>query len=245
MTSWLPVAASAHAGEIDFVMLLVHGLMLVLFAGWLLYFGWVLVRFRAKRQPRANYSGANGRIAKWTEIGVVIAEGVLLVVFALPVWFRQTAPPPNDPNAVIVRVVAEEFVWNVHYPGADGRFGTTSLELMSPTNPLGLDRASPFGQDDITTQNLLHVPVNRPVVIQLTSKDVIHSFGLPNFRVKQDVIPGTISTVWFTPTIIGEYDIACSQLCGLGHYRMRGSLVVESDADFQRYLASEAAQIGK
>jgi cytochrome c oxidase subunit 2 len=245
MTRWLPIAASAHAGEIDVVMLLVHVLMLVLFVGWFLYFGWALVRFRARRQPRANYRGAGGRVATWTEIGVVIAEGVLLVVFALPVWFRQTAAPPVDPHATVVRVVAEEFVWNVHYPGADEHFGTTSLELMSPTNPLGLDRASAFGQDDITTQNLLHVPVNRPVVIQLTSKDVIHSFGLPNFRVKQDVIPGTISTVWFTPTVIGEYDIACSQLCGLGHYRMRGTLVVESDADFQKYLTSETGLIGK
>jgi cytochrome c oxidase subunit 2 len=245
VTFFLPPPASAHASQIDFVMLLVHLLMLVLFAGWMAYFVWALIRFRAARQPEANLSGPSGRAATWTEIGVVVAEGVLLVGVALPVWFQRTAAPPRDPRAIVVRVVAEQFVWNVHYPGADGQFGTTSISRVSPTNPLGLDRSSPYGADDITTQNLLHVPIDRQVVIQLSSKDVIHSFGLPNFRIKQDAIPGMLSTVWFTPTVAGTYDIACSQLCGLGHYRMRGLLVVESEAAFERYLAGEAALIGK
>ena len=242
---WLPQAASSNAGAMDFVLLLVHLLMLVLFVGWAAYFGWVLVRFRAGRQKEPNARGPRGGLATWTEVGVVAAEGILLVVFALPVWFRQTAPPPRDPDAVTVRVVAEQYVWNVHYPGADGHFGTTSVALLAPTNPLGLDRTAPFGADDLATQNVLHVPVNRQVVIQLSSKDVIHSFGLPNFRVKQDVIPGMLSTVWFTPTVTGSFDIACSQLCGLGHFRMKGTVVVESDADFRAYLTSEAALIGR
>jgi cytochrome c oxidase subunit 2 len=242
---WLPQAASSHAAVMDFVLLLVHALMLVMFVGWAAYFCWVLVRFRARRQPQASYPGARGRIAQWSEVGVVVAEGVLLVVFALPLWFQRTAAPPSDPRAIVVRIVAEQYAWNIHYAGADGHFGATSMALISPTNPLGLDRESRFGKDDLTTQNVLHVPINRQVVIQLSSKDVIHSFGLPNFRVKQDVIPGMLSTVWFTPTVMGEFDIACSQLCGLGHYRMRGTVVVESEPDFQKYLADEAALIGK
>src|SRR5579871_3131964 len=130
MSRWLPVAASAHAGEIDFILTLVHGLMLVLFVAWSVYFGWVLVRYRRGRQPHADYRGATGRLATWSEIGVVIAEGALLVVFALPVWFTRTSAPPVDPRAIVVRIVAEQYAWNVHYPGTDGRFGETAARLI-------------------------------------------------------------------------------------------------------------------
>ena len=165
---------------------------------------------------------------------------MLLVGFALPIWFEQTSPRPADPNAVVVRVVAEQFVWNVHYPGPDGRFGETSVSLVTATNPLGLDRASTFGKDDIVSLGQMHLPVNRPVIIQLSSKDVIHSFGVPAMRVKQDAIPGLLAPVWFTPIATGQFDIACSQLCGLAHYRMRGVITVESDGDFQKFLAAQA-----
>jgi cytochrome c oxidase subunit 2 len=223
-------------------MMLVHGLMLALFVGWGVYFVVVLVRFRQKRHPRAVSTGARGRVAGFVEIGVVIAEAVLLVGFALPIWFRQTGTPP-DGNPLVVRVVAEQFTWNVHYPGADGQFGETSLGLISPTNPLGLDRKSRFGGDDILLPGLLHVPVNRPVLIQLSSKDVIHSFGVPAMRVKQDAIPGLLSPVWFTPTATGEFDIACSQLCGMAHYRMKATLVVQSEAEFEEFQRQEALLI--
>jgi cytochrome c oxidase subunit 2 len=241
MTTFLPFPASAHAAEIDRVLSLVHLLMLVLFAGWGAYFAWALVRFRARRQPRADYAGATGGFAKLTEIGVVIAEGVLLVGIALPLWFSRTSAQPDSANAVVVRVVAEQFVWNIHYPGADGRFGATSVSLVNADNPVGLDRSSPFGRDDLVVPNDLHLPVDRPVVIQLSSKDVIHSFGVPAMRVKQDAIPGLLAPVWFTPTATGRFDIGCSQLCGLGHYRMRGTAIVESEAEFAAFLASEAA----
>jgi cytochrome c oxidase subunit 2 len=236
----MPVAASAHAADIDFVLLLVHGLMFALFVGWGAYFVWVLVRFRSGRQLKANPAGATGRFAVGVEVGVVVAEGILLVAFALPVWYSRTAAPPADSNALVIRVVAEQFAWNVHYPGADGQFGQTSIALVSAENPIGLDRRSPAGKDDIVELNLMHLPVNRPVILQLSSKDVVHSFGVPAMRVKQDVIPGLLSPVWFTPTRIGRYDIQCSQLCGLGHYRMHGIIVVESEADYEKFLAAEA-----
>jgi cytochrome c oxidase subunit 2 len=239
---WLPPQASAHAADIDFVLVLVHWLMLVLFAGWGAYFVWALVRFRERRNPAPDAQGPRGRPALWTEIAVVIAEGALLVVIALPIWFRQTSAPSTvDPATVVVRVVAEQFAWNIHYPGADGRFGETALALVSPTNPLGLDRASPGGADDLVTLDDLHLPIGRPVEVQLSSKDVIHSFGVAAMRVKQDAIPGLRSSVWFTPTLAGQFDIACSQLCGLGHYRMRGIITVESDAEYRAFLAAEAA----
>jgi cytochrome c oxidase subunit 2 len=114
--------------------------------------------------------------------------------------------------------------------------------LVSADNPIGLDRSDPSAADDITTINQLNVPVDRPVLIHLTSKDVIHSFGVYELRVKQDAIPGLEVPVWFIPTRIGQYDITCSQLCGLGHYRMRGFLNVQSAADFQAFLANPNAQ---
>ena len=241
MTRFLAPAASAHAGQVDTVLTLVHGLMFVLFAGWLLYFTWALIRFRRARQPVASYTGARGRFAFWTEVGVVVAEAVLLVVFALPLWYNRMATQPADPGAVTLRVVAEQFAWNVHYPGADGKFGETLPSLVTPDNPLGLNRASTYGHDDIVEIGEIHVPVNRQVVIQLSSKDVIHSFGVPAMRVKRDAIPGLLAPVWFTPTLTGLFEIACSQFCGLLHYRMRGVIVVESAEAFDQFLAAEGA----
>ncbi len=238
---WLPLppAASAHAAELDFVMGLVHLLMVVLFAGWTSFFLYTLVRFRRARQPRADYYGVRRQYAAWVEVGVAVFEAVLLFVFSIPFWAaRIAADPPRA--AVAVRVVAEQFAWNVHYPGPDGRFGRTDLGLVSPSNPVGLDRASPGGADDIVSINHLVLPVGRPVAIQLSSKDVIHSFGLPNFRVKQDVIPGLLTSVWFTPTRPGEYVIACSQLCGLGHYRMQGRVTVMDESGFDRWVREQA-----
>jgi cytochrome c oxidase subunit 2 len=240
MSRLIPIAASAHADAIDRITTLVHLLMLVLFVGWSIYFVWVLFRYRRAHQPRAQAAGARGRIAFWTEIGVVVAETVLLVVFALPLWYNRTAAQPREQDAVVIRVVAEQFAWNVHYPGADGRFGETGMSLISPTNPIGLNRRSPFGSDDVTDLGRIHVPVNRQILIQLSSKDVIHSFGVPAMRIKRDAVPGLIAPVWFTPTIPGEYEIACSQLCGLAHFRMRGTIVVESEAAFRAFLDAES-----
>ena len=238
---FLPSAASAHAGAIDGMLDHVHVMMLVLFAGWAAYFLYVLVRFRRGAHPIANPQGTHGRLAIAVFAAVAIGEAVLLVGFGLPLWFERTAAAPSGGNPIVLRVVAEQFVWNVHYPGADGEFGDTSLPLITPTNPLGLDRASRFGKDDLVLLSEIHLPVNRPVVIQLTSKDVIHSFGVPAMRVKQDAVPGLRSPVWFTPTVAGEFEIACSQLCGLGHHRMRGVIKVESDDAYRKFLADEDA----
>jgi cytochrome c oxidase subunit 2 len=241
MSSLLPFPASTDAGQIDQLMGLVHWLMLVLFVGWGVYFVWVLIRFRQSRQPQASPQGAGGRVSFAVEIGVIVAEAALLIVFALPLWFNRTAAQPSGPDAVVIRVVAEQFAWNVHYPGEDGRFGDTSLSLITPTNPLGLDRRSPAGRDDIVDVNQIHLPVNRPAIVQLSSKDVIHSFGVPAMRVKRDAVPGMNAPVWFTPSATGTFEVACSQLCGIAHFRMRAIILVESEAAFRQFLATEAA----
>ena len=242
MLEWLglPVQASAHAAELDHMTVLVHWLMLVLFVGWGAFFIFVLFRFRKGANPRASYEGAKGKVAKGLELGVVVVEAVLLFFYALPAWASRVAEFPAENEAVVVRVIAEQFAWNIHYPGPDGQFGRTEIARVAAENPIGLDRTDPNAKDDIATINQLNLPVDRPVLVHLSSKDVIHSFGLFEMRVKQDAIPGMVIPVWFIPTRVGAYEIACSQLCGLGHFRMRGFVNIQSDADFRGFLAEEA-----
>lgn len=241
----LPPLASVHGAEIDNLLSLVHWLMLVLLVGWGIYFIYTLIRFRAPRQPKADYRGVKSHFSTYIEVGVAVFEVILLVGFALPIWGTVRNDLPSEDEATVVRIVAEQFAWNIHYPGEDGIFGKTRLELVdSEFNPLGLDRDDPYAVDDITTINQLHLPVNKPALIQLSSKDVIHSFALPVMRVKQDAIPGMEIPVWFIPNETGNWEIACAQLCGLGHYRMRGFLNIETEAEYTAWLASEAELLG-
>ena len=235
----VPLAASAHAAEIDQMTALVHWLMLVLFVGWGAFFVFVLVRFRKGANPKASYVGAKGKFAKSTEVAVALIEVILLVFYAIPAWAKRVTNFPGGSDAVIVRVVGEQFAWNVQYPGKDGKFGRTDPTLVSADNPLGLDRKDPDAKDDIVSINNLNLPINRPVLVHLTSKDVIHSFGVYELRVKQDAVPGLEMPVWFVPTREGQWDIACSQLCGLGHYRMRGFVNVQSAADYDKWMAEQ------
>ncbi len=247
----MPLAASAHAAEVDQMTVLVHWLMLVLFVGWGAFFLFVLVRFRRGANPKASYTGAKGKFAKSTEIAVAIIEGVLLVFYAFPAWAKRVTNLPAGNDAVIVRVVGHQFDWEVQYPGADGKFGRTNLKLVSADNLLGLDRRDPDAKDDIVTSNQLNLPVDRPALIHLSSQDVIHSFGLYEMRIKQDAIPGLDIPVWFIPTVttedmrvrtknpMAEYEITCSQLCGLGHYRMRGFVTIQSAADYSKWMADQ------
>jgi len=239
----MPIQASAHAAEIDHMTVLVHWLMLLLFVGWGAFFAFVLVRFRKGANPIASYAGAKGKISKGLEVGIAVIEVILLVFYAIPAWATRVRDFPADSEAVVVRVTGEQFAWNAHYPGNDGRFGRRDIKLVGADNPLGLDRTDADAKDDITTTNQLNFPVNRPVLVHLSSKDVIHSFGLFEMRVKQDAIPGMDIPVWFIPNRIGDYEIACSQLCGLGHYRMRGFVSVKTDADFKNWLAEEAKSL--
>jgi cytochrome c oxidase subunit 2 len=235
----LPVAASAHAGEIDQMIVLVHWLMLVLFVGWGAFFVFVLVRFRKGANPRASYTGAKGKLAKSSEIAVAIVEIILLLFYAIPAWATRVRAFPAESEATVVRVVAKQFEWQVHYPGPDGKFGRTDINKVSADSPIGLDRTDPNAKDDLVETNQLTLPVDRPVLVHLSTMDVIHSFGLYEMRVKQDAIPGLDIPVWFIPNRVGEYEITCSQLCGLGHFRMRGFVSVKTAADYQKFLDDE------
>src|SRR5882672_6494719 len=238
-----PVEASQHAAQIDQMTVLTHWLMAVLFVGWGAFFIFTLIRFRAGANPKANYEGVKSHFASYIEWTVAAIELVLIVVFAIPAWAARVDTFPQENQATVVRVVAEQFAWNVQYPGGDGQFGRTKPELMAADNPLGLDKTDPAAKDDITTINQLNFPVGKPVIIHLSSKDVIHSFSLIQMRVKQDIIPGQSIPLWFTPTVTGDWEINCSQLCGLGHYRMRGFYSSKTQEAYDTWLKEQAAEL--
>ncbi|MBX2992753.1 MAG: cytochrome c oxidase subunit II [Bacteroidetes bacterium] len=307
----LPIDASSHGHTIDEMIVIIHWLMLVLFVGWGGFFAYSLVRFRRARNPKADYVGVKSHTSSYIEVAVALFEGVLLVGFAIPVWSNVWLNYPDEKEALVVHVVAEQFAWNIHYPGKDGVFGRRDISLVTADNPLGLDRDDPDARDDIATINNMHIPVGKPILVYLTSKDVIHSFALPLLRVKQDAIPGQAIPITFMATMTldeirdqlkknysltgghlpenlstlvattdynagdgtpilakGELlnedaiaklkeagissieasqdtpvEIACAQLCGLGHYRMRGTLVLNTPEQFEAWLEEEAAYL--
>ena len=253
----MPELASAHGGELDQLMSWVHWLMLVLFVGWGTLFVYILLRFNRRRNPKATYSGPRTKASSYVEGGVALAEAILLAGFSIPLWYARVDAFPSPEQAVEVRVVGEQFAWNVHYPGPDGVFGRTDPSFVDQqANPLGIDRSDPAAGDDLTTINQLHLPVDTPAIVHLSSKDVIHSFMLNEFRVKQDTIPGIVIPTHFTPTVTTaemrerkgdpafNYEIGCAQLCGLGHYRMRGFVTIHDQEGFEAWLASQVRPEG-
>jgi cytochrome c oxidase subunit 2 len=243
----LPIEASAHAGQVDAMIVSVHWLIAAIALIFGLFFVVCLVRFHRRAHPRARYRNVSPRIA-WTLVTVITAVELWELFFvAIPFWRSRVAGIPSAPDATVVRVVAQQFSWNIHYPGPDGRFGRTAVSLVSRNNPVGLDRTDPPAKDDIFTVNEFYFPAGKPVLVHLTSKDMIHSFSLPQMRVKQDAIPGLTIPVWFVPTVAtpdGEtWEINCSQLCGLGHYTMRGFYRSMTPGAFQQFLDDEAAAL--
>jgi cytochrome c oxidase subunit II len=251
MTGWLglPALAATHGGQIDSLIGWTHIFMFILFVGWSGFFVYALVRFRRSRHPVANYTGAKSHTSSYLEVGVAVVEMILLFGFAIPIWAARVDRIPPEHEAVVVHVTGEQFAWNVRYPGPDRVFGRTDIKLIDlQSNPLGLDRTDPAAKDDITTLNQLYLPAHKPVIVKLRSKDVIHSFGVPEFRVKQDAIPGLTIPIWFVPNVTTAemrartgnpefvYEIACAQLCGLGHYRMRGFVTVLPADEFKKWL---------
>jgi cytochrome c oxidase subunit II len=260
MTEWLglPALATTHGSQIDGLLGWIHLFMLILFIGWSGFFVYCLIRFRRSRNPVANYTGVKSHRSAYLEVGVAVVEGVLLFGFAIPLWAARVESMPPEHDAMAVHVTGEQFAWNIHYPGPDRKFGRTDIKLIDlQSNPMGLDRSDPAAKDDVTTLNQLYLPVNKPVIVRLRSKDVIHSFGVPEFRVKQDAIPGLTIPIWFVPNVTTadmrartgkpefQYEIACAQLCGLGHYRMRGFVTVQTAEEFQAWMDERQKELAE
>ena len=215
---WLPEGVSSVAPAIDnifYLILWITGVAFLLVQGVLIVF---LIRYRRRPGRKAAYLHGNHLVEMiWTVVPALIL--ILLAVKNQQVWaVVRGTPPPHD---LEVQITAEQFAWNIRYAGLDGRLNT---------------------DDDILTINQLHLPVQQTVLIHLNSKDVIHSFFVPQFRMKQDAVPGITSRVWVLPTTPGHFEIACAELCGLGHYRMRGFLTIDTPEAFQAWLANPSGQ---
>jgi len=239
----LPMLASEHGHRVDELILYVHALMVVLFIGWFGYFLYALWRFNNKRNPVADHVGVKSNVSAWLEVAVAIVEAVLLLGFAIPLWAKVVDQDsmPSEKDSTVIRVTAQQFAWNARYPGKDGKFGRQSTDLATADNKFGVDAADPAAKDDVVPGlNDIAVPVNRPVLIHLTSMDVIHSFKLYPMRVNQDAIPGMSIPVHFTPNKVGKYQIVCAQLCGNSHYAMKGFFTVMTQADFDKWMAEKS-----
>ena len=256
----LPINISIDGFAIDEVIGLIHWLMLILFVGWGTFFIVSLVKFRQSKNPTANYVGVKSHLSSLLEGVVAVVEIILLVGFAFPIWANRVSNVPDTRDDIIhAKIIAQQYVWNIHYPGEDGIFGSTKPNLVDEMdNPIGLDRASIGASDDFVTINQLHIPKNKKIRIDLTTKDVIHSFTLPELRVKQDAIPGMSIPIHFEATMTSAefleemkgtpregkgLEIACAQLCGLGHYRMRGFLTIHDDQGYADWIEEQKAYI--
>jgi len=240
MRTWLPPLASDHGAGIDRMLrylLISVGALYVVGNAVLGYFVW-----KSSRQKTVTARMASKQTERrWSLIPAVVmmlvAEGGVFIL-GLPVWGQYYSAPPDD--TLTVELTAEQFAWNIRYAGADGKFGHATSQLITLNNPIGLDAKDPASRDDIVLVNDIHLPVNRPARIRMRSKDVIHSFFVPDFRVKQDAVPGMTIEIWFVPTQTGIFELACNQICGFGHYTMRGLVSVVSDGDFEKWLQEQA-----
>ena len=237
-----PPAASEHAPLIDNMLELAHWFMAILFIGWFSFFTYVLFRFHKSRHPKADYHGVKTKLSTHIEVSVVIVEAVLLLGFALPIWSSRVNEFPKS-GATMVRVYGQQFAWNFWYPGADGVYGKRKIELISAANPLGVDKTDPSAMDDIVTTGNGQLPVNKPVIIEVSSKDVIHNFAMPNMRMAHDAIPGSLVPIWFTPIKEGDYEVICGQLCGSGHYAMKAGITVEPQSDFDAWIQAAVPKL--
>jgi cytochrome c oxidase subunit 2 len=237
----LPVLASENGQGVDKLIIYVHLLMIALFVGWLCYFAFALYRFRRSRNPKADYQGVKNHASSYLELAVAGVEAFLLIGVAVPLWAKAMDKRPPEGESIVIHIVAQQFAWNVRYPGKDGAFGKQDMRFVTETNVFGVDPADPKGKDDVQTLNEIHVPVGKPVIAYISSKDVIHSFKVIALRVTQDAIPGLRIPIWFKPVKEGRYQINCAQLCGNGHSGMsNGFLVVENQAAFDKWLASKS-----
>lgn len=233
--------ASEHGLAIEHMLEMCHWFMLILFVGWGVFFLYTLVKFRREKNPKAVYHGLQGHASTHAEFSVVLIEAALILGFAIPLWGKRVSEMPDQSEAMRVRAVGEQYAWNFHYAGPDGKFCRQDASLVSASNPLGLDPNDPDGKDDIISKNELHVVNQKPVVVEVTSKDVIHAVCVPHLRIAQDAIPGSKVPLWFRPIRTGKFEIVCGQLCGAGHYAMRSHVIVERQEEFDAFVKEQSA----
>ena len=242
-------SASVEGEKIDLMLYITIAVTGVVFVITQVLLFWFAFKYQESENKKAYYFPHNTKLELlWTTVPAIFLT--VLVVFGLKYWFKMTGDAPKD--AVLVEITGHQFAWDMRYPGADGKLGKKNFKLYNnPSgNTLGVDFEDPESWDDLHTTEM-HLPVGKPVKLVINAMDVIHDVGLSHFRMKMDAVPGIPTTLWFTPKYTTEemkkrtgnpnfvYEISCDQMCGKGHFSMRGVIVVESEADYKKWLASQ------
>jgi cytochrome c oxidase subunit II len=237
LSPWRATPVASNWGGIDHTLTITLVISAVVFIAINLFIAYAIVRYRHREGSRAAYQPHNRELELWLT-GVTTAGIVAMLAPGLVVYFDMVHAPPG---AMAFEVLARQWQWAFRFPGQDGRLGVTDIRHVSTDNPFGLSPEDPAGQDDVLVlSGDLHLPLDQPVQVLLRSQDVIHDFYVPQFRVKLDMVPGLVSHFWLTPTRTGRFEIVCSEYCGVGHYNMRGHVVVEEETDFEAWLATQA-----
>ena len=231
---WTPIAS--NWGYVDDTIIITFWITGVVFLAMVFFMAYCVFRYRHKKGSRAAYEPENKKLEWWlTGLTTVGVAGMLTP--GLFVW-NQFITVPEE--ATEIEVVAQQWQWSYRLPGKDGTLGTSDSLNISSENPFGLNADDPNGQDDILIEgDEVHLPLDRPVKVLLRSIDVLHDFYVPQFRAKMDMVPGMITYFWITPTRTGTFDVLCFELCGLGHYAMRGKVVVEEESAYQAWLGEQ------
>jgi cytochrome c oxidase subunit 2 len=232
---WFPTAISDHASAYDQQFLRTLTAALIIFAAAQIFLIAVVWRFRSKlpAPPTINRTGGSRLEIAWISATAILFLGLLAL--GSHTWAAvQFTPPP--PNAEPIQVLGKQFTWTFRYPGRDGKFGRIDPRLIDDAggNPMGLDPNDPAGKDDIVSATL-RIPAGRPVLLTLDSVDVIHSFFVRELRLKQDLVPGMHIPLHFIANIPGTYEIPCAELCGLGHFQMRSSIIVLPPVEYDSW----------
>ncbi len=201
-----------------------------------LFMAYAVYRYRHRKGQAAHYEPENKKL-EWWLTGITSVGIAAMLAPGLAVWAKFVTPPAS---ATVVEVLGQQWNWSYRLPGNDGILGASDTRLVGIENPFGINPEDPKGQDDVLIANPeLHLPLDKDVKMALRSIDVLHQFAVPNFRVKMDMVPGTVTSFWFRPTRVGSFDALCEQLCGIAHFAMRGRVVVESEGDYQAWLAKQ------
>lgn len=231
---WTPIASNWNYIDNTIVITFwITGIVFSLVVSFVAYCVW---RFRHRPGNVAAYQPESRRLEWWLAIGTAIGVAAMLAP-GLVVW-KQFVTVPAD--AATVEIIGQQWLWSFRLPGADGRLGRADTRAVSADNPLGINPSDKDGLDDVVVQTgELHLPVGKPVHVLLRSIDVLHDFYVPEFRAKMDMIPGSVTYFWFTPTRTGTFDVLCAELCGVGHPQMRGTVIVDDEANYQAWLREQ------